>query len=210
MYSVRWSLSFRMKGIKSVWRIRLSKPNSKIAYNKWQVFNIDLLSFIIISTFHIKLSDQKIFFSHRQFWRTEEKAHRGLRERRETEKVKTSTFKTHLKLHYATIPSVLIRCWHWEKLFYLEWHRVAEHNSELQKEDLDKEIAALKEENRRLRDEKIQLEAKAEEDTQIKKEFEEQLGQFAKHVKVDSVTDKWKMSVSHYYKNAFFLNVLFV
>ncbi|XP_027019679.2 unconventional myosin-Vc [Tachysurus fulvidraco] len=62
--------------------------------------------------------------------------------------------------------------------------KVAEHNSELQKEDLDKEIAALKEENRRLREEKIQLEAKAEEDTQIKKELEEQLGQFAKHVKV--------------------------
>ncbi|XP_017341612.1 unconventional myosin-Vc [Ictalurus punctatus] len=62
--------------------------------------------------------------------------------------------------------------------------KVAEHNSELQKEDLDKEIAALKEENLRLREDKIQLRAQAEEDTQINKELQEQLGQLTKHVKV--------------------------
>lgn len=55
---------------------------------------------------------------------------------------------------------------------------------------MDKEIAALKEENRRVREDKIQLQAKAEEETQIKKELEEQLDQLGKHVKVDSVTDK--------------------
>ncbi|MCI4382023.1 hypothetical protein PGIGA_G00258860 [Pangasianodon gigas] len=62
--------------------------------------------------------------------------------------------------------------------------KVAEHSSELQKEDLDKEIAALKEENRRLREDKIQLQAQAEENTQINKELQEQLGQLTKHVKV--------------------------
>ncbi|KAG7324176.1 hypothetical protein KOW79_012192 [Hemibagrus wyckioides] len=62
--------------------------------------------------------------------------------------------------------------------------KVAEHSSELQKEDLDKEIVTLKEENRRVREDKIQLQAKAEEDTQIKKELEEQLDQLGKHVKV--------------------------
>ncbi|XP_060770464.1 unconventional myosin-Vc isoform X2 [Neoarius graeffei] len=62
--------------------------------------------------------------------------------------------------------------------------KVAEHNSELQKEDLEKEIAALKEENRRLREDKIQLQAQAEEDTQINKELQQQLGQLTKHVKV--------------------------
>lgn len=77
-----------------------------------------------------------------------------------------------------------------EKSFFSLWiDRVAEHNSELQKEDLEKEIAALKEENRRLREDKIQLQAQAEEDTQINKELQQQLGQLTKHVKVDSLTD---------------------
>lgn len=60
---------------------------------------------------------------------------------------------------------------------------------------MDKEIAALKEENRKLREDKIQLQAQAEEDKQINKELQEQLGQLTKHVKVDSVTDKRKKSV---------------
>lgn len=51
---------------------------------------------------------------------------------------------------------------------------------------MDKEIAAVKEENRRLRENKIQLQSQAEEITQINKELQEQLGQLTKHVKVDS------------------------
>ncbi|KAI4903113.1 hypothetical protein NFI96_015690, partial [Prochilodus magdalenae] len=62
--------------------------------------------------------------------------------------------------------------------------KVAEHSGELQKEDLEKEIFVLKEENRRLREEKVQLQTEAEEDTQVNKELQEQLGQLAKHVKV--------------------------
>ncbi|KAM9496362.1 unconventional myosin-Vc [Clarias gariepinus] len=62
--------------------------------------------------------------------------------------------------------------------------KVAEHSSELQKEDLDKEIAAIKEENRRLREENIQLQAQTEDDTQVNKELQEQLSQLTKHVKV--------------------------
>ncbi|XP_066522959.1 unconventional myosin-Vc [Hoplias malabaricus] len=62
--------------------------------------------------------------------------------------------------------------------------KVAEHSSELQREDLEKEIFSLKEENRRLKEEKFQLQTQAEEDTLVNKELQEQLTQLAKHVKV--------------------------
>ncbi|XP_007235204.2 unconventional myosin-Vc [Astyanax mexicanus] len=62
--------------------------------------------------------------------------------------------------------------------------KVAEHSGELQREDLEKEILALKEENRRMREEKLQLQTQASEDTQINKELQEQLSQLTKHVKV--------------------------
>uniref|UniRef100_A0A8B9HAJ0 Myosin VC n=1 Tax=Astyanax mexicanus TaxID=7994 RepID=A0A8B9HAJ0_ASTMX len=58
--------------------------------------------------------------------------------------------------------------------------RVAEHSGELQREDLEKEILALKEENRRMREEKLQLQTQASEDTQINKELQEQLSQMKK------------------------------
>lgn len=92
--------------------------------------------------------------------------------------------------------------------FPLSIARVAEHNSELQKEDLDKEIAALKEENLRLREDKIQLRAQAEEDTQINKELQEQLGQLTKHVKVDSVTDEQKSLSGKCFLNLVWLYIL--
>ncbi|XP_051978889.1 unconventional myosin-Vc isoform X2 [Xyrauchen texanus] len=62
--------------------------------------------------------------------------------------------------------------------------KVAEHNSELQKEDLDIEIVALKEENRRLREERIRLQTQVEEDKQLNAEMQEQLVQLTKHVKI--------------------------
>uniref|UniRef100_W5LCH4 Myosin VC n=1 Tax=Astyanax mexicanus TaxID=7994 RepID=W5LCH4_ASTMX len=52
--------------------------------------------------------------------------------------------------------------------------RVAEHSGELQREDLEKEILALKEENRRMREEKLQLQTQASEDTQINKEMKKE------------------------------------
>ncbi|XP_035379484.1 unconventional myosin-Vc [Electrophorus electricus] len=62
--------------------------------------------------------------------------------------------------------------------------KVAEHNSELQKEDVAKEITKLKEDSRRLREEKVRLQGQAEEDTRLHQELQEQLSQLAKHVKV--------------------------
>lgn len=60
-----------------------------------------------------------------------------------------------------------------------------EHSTELQKEDLEKEILTLKEENRKLREEKVRLQTQAEDDTQVNKELQEQLSQLTKHVKVN-------------------------
>uniref|UniRef100_A0A3B4DHJ2 Myosin VC n=1 Tax=Pygocentrus nattereri TaxID=42514 RepID=A0A3B4DHJ2_PYGNA len=60
-----------------------------------------------------------------------------------------------------------------------------QHSIELQKEDLEKEILILKEENRRLREEKVQLQTQVEEDTQVNKELQEQFSQLTKHVKVN-------------------------
>lgn len=62
---------------------------------------------------------------------------------------------------------------------------MAEHNSELQKEDSDKEIVALKEESRRLREERIRLQTQVEDDMKANAELQEQLLQLTKHVKVN-------------------------
>ncbi|XP_073720711.1 unconventional myosin-Vc isoform X1 [Misgurnus anguillicaudatus] len=62
--------------------------------------------------------------------------------------------------------------------------KVAEHSSELQKEDSEKEIEALQEENRKLREERVRLQAQLQEDQRINAEIQEQLQQLTKHVKV--------------------------
>ncbi len=67
--------------------------------------------------------------------------------------------------------------------------RVAEHNSELQKEDTDKEIVVLKEESRRLREERIRLQTQVEEDKKVNAELQEQVLQLSKHVKVNHTCD---------------------
>ncbi|KAG1952451.1 unconventional myosin-Vc [Pimephales promelas] len=64
------------------------------------------------------------------------------------------------------------------------FRKVAEHNGELQKEDSDKEIQALKEESRRLREERIRLQTQVEDDMKVNAELQEQLLQLTKHVKV--------------------------
>lgn len=93
-----------------------------------------------------------------------------------------------------------------EKSLFVVWIcRVAEHSSELQKEDLEKEIAAQKEENLRLREDKLQLQAQAEEDTQIKQELQEQLAQLTKHVKVDSKTKDFAAGAECVYEKAVIL-----
>ncbi|XP_062849386.1 unconventional myosin-Vc [Trichomycterus rosablanca] len=62
--------------------------------------------------------------------------------------------------------------------------KVAENINELQKEDFDKEIAALKEESRRAMEQKFQMQTQAEEDMKINNDLQEQLVQLTKHVKV--------------------------
>ncbi|XP_051740847.1 unconventional myosin-Vc [Ctenopharyngodon idella] len=62
--------------------------------------------------------------------------------------------------------------------------KVAEHNGELQKEDADKEIVTLKEESRRLKEERIRLQTQVEEDMKVNAELQEQLLQLTKHVKI--------------------------
>ncbi len=66
---------------------------------------------------------------------------------------------------------------------------MAEHNSELQKEDTDKEIVVLKEESRRLREERIRLQTQVEEDKKVNAELQEQVLQLSKHVKVNHTCD---------------------
>uniref|UniRef100_A0A8B9H9K7 Myosin VC n=1 Tax=Astyanax mexicanus TaxID=7994 RepID=A0A8B9H9K7_ASTMX len=76
-----------------------------------------------------------------------------------------------------------------EQVRFAPYSWVAEHSGELQREDLEKEILALKEENRRMREEKLQLQTQASEDTQINKELQEQLKQINKQ--------KFSLSLSH-------------
>lgn len=60
------------------------------------------------------------------------------------------------------------------------------HSSELQREDSEKEIEVLKEENRRLREERVRLQAQQQEDRHVNAEMQEQLQQLTKHVKVNT------------------------
>uniref|UniRef100_A0AAY4EQN7 Myosin VC n=1 Tax=Denticeps clupeoides TaxID=299321 RepID=A0AAY4EQN7_9TELE len=77
--------------------------------------------------------------------------------------------------------------------------RVAENNLEIHKEDLDKEIEALKEENKRLREDKIRLHTQIEEESQVKSDLQEQVTQLTKHVKVRTFnfTLDYVLSISH-------------
>lgn len=127
-----------------------------------------------------------------------------MREKRGCESKNKHIYKSNhiYKLHCATVP--LQEVYTEGAYFSLCIARVAEHSSELQKEDLDKEIAAIKEENRRLREENIQLQAQTEDDTQVNKELQEQLSQLTKHVKVE--TDKQKRSFVIIKKISFFIS----
>uniref|UniRef100_A0A8C2HZ93 Myosin VC n=1 Tax=Cyprinus carpio TaxID=7962 RepID=A0A8C2HZ93_CYPCA len=81
--------------------------------------------------------------------------------------------------------------------------RVAEHNSELQKEDSDKEIVVLKEESRRLREERIRLQTQVEEDQKINAELQEQVLQLTKHVKVNHTQNSSFFFFLTYIKNKY-------
>lgn len=62
--------------------------------------------------------------------------------------------------------------------------RIAENNMELQRQDHEKEVESLKEELKRLKEEKVGLQRRAEEGDQANADLQEQVLQLSKHVKV--------------------------
>ncbi|KAM9753749.1 unconventional myosin-Vc [Menidia menidia] len=62
--------------------------------------------------------------------------------------------------------------------------KIAENNMEIQREDHDCEVEALKEEIKRLKEERVSLQRKIEEGALVNSDLQEQLVQLTKHVKV--------------------------
>ncbi|CAB1322613.1 unnamed protein product [Coregonus sp. 'balchen'] len=63
-----------------------------------------------------------------------------------------------------------------------------ENNLELQKEDHEKEVEVLREENRRLKEERVRLQRQLEEEAQVNTELQDQVIQLTKHVKMSVIT----------------------
>lgn len=62
--------------------------------------------------------------------------------------------------------------------------RIAENNIEIQRQDHEKEVETLKEELKRLKEERISLQRQIEEGSQVNSDLQEQVMQLTKHVKV--------------------------
>ncbi|XP_064785223.1 unconventional myosin-Vc isoform X3 [Oncorhynchus masou masou] len=62
--------------------------------------------------------------------------------------------------------------------------KIAENNLDLQKEDHEKEVEVLREENRRLKEERVHLLRQTEEGAQVNTDLQDQVIQLTKHVKV--------------------------
>uniref|UniRef100_A0A1A8M917 Myosin VC n=2 Tax=Nothobranchius pienaari TaxID=704102 RepID=A0A1A8M917_9TELE len=62
--------------------------------------------------------------------------------------------------------------------------KIAENNSEIQKQDHEKEVEALKEEIKRLKEDRVGLQRRIEEGVQVNSDLQEQVVQLTKHVKV--------------------------
>lgn len=62
--------------------------------------------------------------------------------------------------------------------------RIAENNSEIQRQDHDNEVETLKEVIKRLKEERISLQRKLEEAGQVNSDLQEQVIQLSKHIKV--------------------------
>uniref|UniRef100_A0A8K9Y8A4 Myosin VC n=1 Tax=Oncorhynchus mykiss TaxID=8022 RepID=A0A8K9Y8A4_ONCMY len=71
-------------------------------------------------------------------------------------------------------------------LFLNLFLRIAENNLDLQKEDHEKEVEILREENRRLKEERVRLQRQTEEGAQVNTDLQDQVIQLTKHVKVRS------------------------
>lgn len=61
--------------------------------------------------------------------------------------------------------------------------RIAENNSEIQRQDHEKEVEILKEEIKRLKEERVGLQRKMEEGSRVNSDLQEQITQLTKHVK---------------------------
>lgn len=61
--------------------------------------------------------------------------------------------------------------------------RIAENNIEIQKQDHKKEVETLKEELKKLKEERIGLQRQIEEGGQVNADLQEQVSQLTKHVK---------------------------
>lgn len=62
--------------------------------------------------------------------------------------------------------------------------RIAENNIDIQTQDHEREVESLKEEIKRLKEERVSLQRKIEEGGQVNSDLQEQLVQLTKHVKV--------------------------
>lgn len=61
--------------------------------------------------------------------------------------------------------------------------RIAENNIEIQRQDHEKEVGTLKEEIKKLKEERVRLQTKMEEGGQVNSDLQEQVIQLTKHVK---------------------------
>lgn len=61
--------------------------------------------------------------------------------------------------------------------------RIAENNTDIQRRDHEKEVETLKEEIKRLKEERVHLQRKIEEGGQVNSDLQEQVVQLTKHVK---------------------------
>ncbi|XP_072574052.1 unconventional myosin-Vc isoform X2 [Paramormyrops kingsleyae] len=62
--------------------------------------------------------------------------------------------------------------------------KIVENNIEIQKEDYEKQVEAMKEENRRSREQNVSFQQQIEEESQVNRDLQEQVLQLTKHVKV--------------------------
>ncbi|XP_041652628.1 unconventional myosin-Vc isoform X2 [Cheilinus undulatus] len=86
---------------------------------------------------------------------------------------------TEAKENFDQIKSSLLE----EKEYETRLRKIAENNIEIQKEDHDKEIEILKEEIKRLKEERVGLQREIEEAGQVNGDLQEQVIQLTKHVK---------------------------
>ncbi|XP_029289703.1 LOW QUALITY PROTEIN: unconventional myosin-Vc [Cottoperca gobio] len=70
-----------------------------------------------------------------------------------------------------------------EKEHEARFRKIAENNTEIQTQDHEKEVETLKEEIKRLKEERVGLQRKVEEGGQVNSDLEEQVVQLTKHVK---------------------------